>query len=170
MYVLQVELWKKFIAFEKSNPLRTEDTALITRRVMFATEQCLLVLTHHPAVWHQAAQYLDQSAQALAEKGVRIVFHILIIVFSEFHSCTSILLLPLQLYGSFMECNLLMSRNNVVILRASINNLRQCLLIQTRSYARKEANKTLCDACYAQHHIFTNRLIIFFYLYKKLVN
>ncbi|XP_036338960.1 protein suppressor of forked [Rhagoletis pomonella] len=65
----QVELWKKFIAFEKSNPLRTEDTALITRRVMFATEQCLLVLTHHPAVWHQAAQYLDQSAQGLAEKG-----------------------------------------------------------------------------------------------------
>ncbi|XP_046802909.1 protein suppressor of forked isoform X2 [Lucilia cuprina] len=72
--VKQVELWKKFIAFEKSNPLRTEDTALITRRVMFATEQCLLVLTHHPAVWHQAAQFLDQSSKALADKGVRIVF------------------------------------------------------------------------------------------------
>ncbi|KAI8117748.1 Protein suppressor of forked [Lucilia cuprina] len=67
--VKQVELWKKFIAFEKSNPLRTEDTALITRRVMFATEQCLLVLTHHPAVWHQAAQFLDQSSKALADKG-----------------------------------------------------------------------------------------------------
>ncbi|XP_037935570.1 protein suppressor of forked [Teleopsis dalmanni] len=67
--IKQVELWKKFIAFEKSNPLRTEDTALITRRVMFATEQCLLVLTHHPAVWHQAAQFLDQSAKVLAEKG-----------------------------------------------------------------------------------------------------
>ncbi|XP_005184856.1 protein suppressor of forked [Musca domestica] len=65
----QVELWKKFIAFEKSNPLRTEDTALITRRVMFATEQCLLVLTHHPAVWHQAAQFLDQSSKALTDKG-----------------------------------------------------------------------------------------------------
>ncbi|XP_075156042.1 cleavage stimulation factor subunit su(f) [Haematobia irritans] len=67
--IRQVELWKKFIAFEKSNPLRTEDTALITRRVMFATEQCLLVLTHHPAVWHQAAQFLDQSSKALTEKG-----------------------------------------------------------------------------------------------------
>lgn len=41
---------------------------------MFATEQCLLVLTHHPAVWHQAAQFLDQSSKALADKGVRIVF------------------------------------------------------------------------------------------------
>lgn len=38
---------------------------------MFATEQCLLVLTHHPAVWHQAAQYLDQSSKLLTEKGVR---------------------------------------------------------------------------------------------------
>ncbi|KAJ6636348.1 Protein suppressor of forked [Pseudolycoriella hygida] len=65
----QVELWKKYIGFEKSNPLRSEDTALVTRRVMFATEQCLLVLTHHPAVWHQAAQYLDQSSKLLTEKG-----------------------------------------------------------------------------------------------------
>lgn len=69
-----MELWKKYIAFEKSNPLRSEDTALVTRRVMFATEQCLLVLTHHPAVWHQAAQYLDQSAKLLIEKGVS--FHL----------------------------------------------------------------------------------------------
>ncbi|EDW00078.1 GH12049 [Drosophila grimshawi] len=65
----QVELWKRFITYEKSNPLRTEDTALVTRRVMFATEQCLLVLTHHPAVWHQASQFLDTSARALTEKG-----------------------------------------------------------------------------------------------------
>ena len=69
---LQIEFWKKYIAFEKSNPLRSEDTTLVTRRVMFATEQCLLVLTHHPAVWHQAAQYLDTSAKLLMEKGVRI--------------------------------------------------------------------------------------------------
>lgn len=71
LWFLQLELWKRVITFEKSNPLRSEDTALVTRRVMFATEQCLLVLTHHPAVWHQAAQYLDQSAKLLTEKGVR---------------------------------------------------------------------------------------------------
>ncbi|KPU77416.1 uncharacterized protein Dana_GF19444 [Drosophila ananassae] len=67
--IKQVELWKRFITYEKSNPLRTEDTALVTRRVMFATEQCLLVLTHHPAVWHQASQFLDTSARVLTEKG-----------------------------------------------------------------------------------------------------
>lgn len=71
-HLTQVELWKKYISFEKSNPLRSEDTALVTRRVMFATEQCLLVLNHHPAVWHQAAQYLDQCSKQLTDKGVRI--------------------------------------------------------------------------------------------------
>ena len=40
---------------------------------MFSTEQCILVLTHHPAVWHQAAQYLDQTAKLLTEKAVRII-------------------------------------------------------------------------------------------------
>ncbi|CAH2235416.1 jg13274 [Pararge aegeria aegeria] len=65
----QVELWKKYIAWERSNPLRSEDTALVARRVMFAIEQCLLCLAHHPDVWHQAAQFLDHSAKLLQEKG-----------------------------------------------------------------------------------------------------
>lgn len=67
-----MELWRKFINFEKQNPLRSEDTALVSRRVMFATEQCLLVLSHHPDVWIMAAQYLDQTAKHLTEKAVRI--------------------------------------------------------------------------------------------------
>ncbi|KAG5848870.1 hypothetical protein ANANG_G00104020 [Anguilla anguilla] len=65
----QVEMWKKYIQWEKSNPLRTEDQTLITKRVMFAYEQCLLVLGHHPDVWYEAAQYLEQSSKLLAEKG-----------------------------------------------------------------------------------------------------
>ncbi|KAL8606799.1 hypothetical protein ACOMHN_049628 [Nucella lapillus] len=65
----QVELWKKYIKWEKSNPLRTEDQALITRRVMFAYEQCLLCLGHHPDVWFESASYLEQSSRLLTEKG-----------------------------------------------------------------------------------------------------
>ncbi|TNN75830.1 Cleavage stimulation factor subunit 3 [Liparis tanakae] len=65
----QVDMWKKYIQWEKSNPLRTEDQTLITKRVMFAYEQCLLVLGHHPDVWYEAAQYLEQSSKLLAEKG-----------------------------------------------------------------------------------------------------
>ncbi|XP_069684937.1 protein suppressor of forked isoform X2 [Periplaneta americana] len=65
----QVDLWKKYIAWEKSNPLRTEDATLITRRVMFAFEQCLLCLGHHPDIWYEAAQFLEQSSKLLTEKG-----------------------------------------------------------------------------------------------------
>lgn len=65
----QVELWKKYIAWEKSNPLHSEDTSLVTKRVMFAFEQCLLCMGHHPDFWYEAAQFLDQSAKTLTEKG-----------------------------------------------------------------------------------------------------
>ncbi|CAG9770173.1 unnamed protein product [Ceutorhynchus assimilis] len=65
----QVELWQKYIGWEKSNPLRTEDTALHTKRVIFALEQCLLCMGHHPDIWYQAAQFLELSSKILAEKG-----------------------------------------------------------------------------------------------------
>ncbi|KAK7478906.1 hypothetical protein BaRGS_00029887 [Batillaria attramentaria] len=65
----QVDMWKKYIAWEKGNPLRTEDHAVITKRVMFAYEQCLLCLGHHPDIWYEAASYLEQSSKILTEKG-----------------------------------------------------------------------------------------------------
>ncbi|GLV37008.1 suppressor of forked [Carabus blaptoides fortunei] len=65
----QVELWQKYIAWEKSNPLRSEDTSLLTRRVVFALEQCLLCMGHHADIWYQAAQFLEHSCKVLQEKG-----------------------------------------------------------------------------------------------------
>lgn len=47
------------------------EAPLFSLPVMFAYEQCLLVLGHHPDVWYEAAQYLEQSSKLLAEKGVR---------------------------------------------------------------------------------------------------
>ncbi len=46
---LQVELWKKYITWEKSNPLRTEDHATITKRGVYkkrqiASSQCIIIL------------------------------------------------------------------------------------------------------------------------------
>lgn len=67
--VKQVDLWKKYIQWEKGNPLRTEDHATITKRVMFAYEQCLLCLGHHPDIWYEAALFLEQSSKHLTEKG-----------------------------------------------------------------------------------------------------
>ncbi|CDS37190.1 cleavage stimulation factor subunit 3 [Echinococcus multilocularis] len=67
--VKQVELWKKYIQWEKDNPLKTEDITTITKRVMFAYEQCLLCLGHHPDIWYEAASYLEQASKLLAGKG-----------------------------------------------------------------------------------------------------
>ncbi|CAH8634485.1 unnamed protein product [Schistosoma intercalatum] len=65
----QVELWKKYIQWEKDNPLKTEDIITVTKRVMFAYEQCLLCLGHHPDIWYEAASYLDHASKILVEKG-----------------------------------------------------------------------------------------------------
>ncbi|CAB3367662.1 Hypothetical predicted protein [Cloeon dipterum] len=67
--VKQVDMWKKYIAWEKSNPLRTEDQTTITKRVMYAYEQCLLCMGHHPDIWYEAALYLELSSKLLHEKG-----------------------------------------------------------------------------------------------------
>jgi cleavage stimulation factor subunit 3 len=40
---------------------------------MFAYEQCLLCLGHHPDIWYEAASYLEHSSRILSEKGVRIL-------------------------------------------------------------------------------------------------
>ena len=65
----QVEFWQKYISWERSNPLKVEDQILITKRVMFAYEQCLLCLGHHPNIWLEAALFLQDSAKILADKG-----------------------------------------------------------------------------------------------------
>ena len=82
MYLpFQVELWQKYISWEKSNPMRVEDQALITKRVMFAFEQALLCLGHHPNIWYEAAVFLQDSARELNEKGVRSTFLLSQLVF-----------------------------------------------------------------------------------------
>jgi cleavage stimulation factor subunit 3 len=69
---LQTELWKKYITWEKNNPLMTEDQALLTKRVMFAYEQCLLCLWHHPDIWYEAASFLESASKVLHDKGVSL--------------------------------------------------------------------------------------------------
>ena len=69
--ILQVEIWQKYIAWERSNPLRIEDHNLLNKRVMFGFEQCLLCLGHFPNIWYTAASHLQECARILAEKGVK---------------------------------------------------------------------------------------------------
>ncbi|EDV26461.1 uncharacterized protein TRIADDRAFT_21977, partial [Trichoplax adhaerens] len=65
----QLQLWKRYIEWEKSNPLSTEDTLTLVKRVMFAYEQCLLVMGHHADVWNEAALFLESMSKVLSEKG-----------------------------------------------------------------------------------------------------
>jgi len=65
----QVELWRKYIAWEKNNPLRSEDMGLVIKRVVFAYETCLLCLGHYPDIWYEYAAYLDENSKLLNDKG-----------------------------------------------------------------------------------------------------
>ena len=47
----QLAAWRKLIAWERSNPLKTEDTVVVARRVIFAYEQCLLCLGYQADLW-----------------------------------------------------------------------------------------------------------------------
>ncbi|XP_065826444.1 cleavage stimulation factor subunit 3-like [Oscarella lobularis] len=66
---LQMSLWKKYILWEKSNPLHLEDSTAIAKRVTFAYEQYLLAFGHNPSVWCEAALYMESVGKDLAEKG-----------------------------------------------------------------------------------------------------
>ena len=65
----QLRLWKRYINWEKANPLQTDDNVTLARRVMFAYEQCLLCLGYYPHVWLEAVAYLQESSRGLGEKG-----------------------------------------------------------------------------------------------------
>uniref|UniRef100_A0A8R1DTG2 Suf domain-containing protein n=1 Tax=Caenorhabditis japonica TaxID=281687 RepID=A0A8R1DTG2_CAEJA len=65
----QVELWKKLIAWEKTNPLQTEEYGQFARRVIFTYEQALLALGYYPDIWYEAAMFLQEASHTLDEKG-----------------------------------------------------------------------------------------------------
>ena len=67
--VKQLAAWKKFIAWERSNPLKTEDILLVTRRVILAYEQCLLCLGYHADLWYETCAYLEQTSRQYSERG-----------------------------------------------------------------------------------------------------
>lgn len=75
-------MWKKYIEWEKSNPLETEEYAQFAKRgklllcydivcviVVYAYEQALLCLGYYPDVWHEASQFLQEASKKLEAKG-----------------------------------------------------------------------------------------------------
>ncbi|KXJ23727.1 cleavage stimulation factor subunit 3 [Exaiptasia diaphana] len=67
--ITQLQIWKKYIFWERSNPLWVDDTVLLTKRVMYAYEQCLQCMGFNPDIWYEATSYLETTSKTLAEKG-----------------------------------------------------------------------------------------------------
>ncbi|CAB3404733.1 unnamed protein product [Caenorhabditis bovis] len=65
----QVEMWKKYIAWEKTNPLGTEEYGQFAKRVIYAYEQALLCLGYYPDIWYETALFLQEASRTLEEKG-----------------------------------------------------------------------------------------------------
>lgn len=67
--IKQLAAWRKFISWERSNPLKTEDPLQVTRRVILAYEQCLLCLGYNTDLWYEACAYLEQTSRQYSERG-----------------------------------------------------------------------------------------------------
>jgi len=63
----QKQLWKKYIQWEKSNPLKLEES-LLAKRILFALEQSLLCMSAHPDICLEAVLYLQQQSITMTEK------------------------------------------------------------------------------------------------------
>lgn len=62
-YREQVELWKKWIAWEKEDPLvlKEDEPKAYTQRVMYCYKQALMALRFWPEIWVEAAEWCYQN-------------------------------------------------------------------------------------------------------------
>ncbi|RUO95898.1 hypothetical protein BC936DRAFT_142990 [Jimgerdemannia flammicorona] len=67
----QLDLWKRYIAWEKSNPLHLDDNVALADRVMYAYQQALLVLRFYPEIWYDFANYCTEMNKP--EKAILIL-------------------------------------------------------------------------------------------------
>ena len=58
-YAQQVDIWKKWIAWEKSDPLdlRADEPSLLQKRILYAYKQALMALRFWPEMWVDAAEW-----------------------------------------------------------------------------------------------------------------
>ncbi|MBE7180001.1 MAG: hypothetical protein INR71_02140 [Terriglobus roseus] len=64
-YLRQVDLWKTWINWERSDPLedKATDPATYKARVLFAYKQALMALRFWPEMWYEAAEWCFQNDQ-----------------------------------------------------------------------------------------------------------
>lgn len=76
-YLRQVELWKNWIEWEKSDPLedKTTDITAYRNRVLYTYKQALMALRFWPEMWYEAAEWcffndLEAEGTKLLSQGV----------------------------------------------------------------------------------------------------
>lgn len=140
----QVELWRKYIHWEKGNPLNLEEDSQLAKRVIYAYDQALLCLGYMPDIWYEAALFQQQAAKLLTEKGdVKQAGNILTSVVELYEKAVTGLMKDSQLlyfsYADFEE---------------ERKNFEKAKEIYGRLLERTELNPTLA---YVQFMKFTRR-------------
>lgn len=67
--VRQLYAWKRYILWERQNPLKLENHQEVMRRVVYAYEQSFLCLAHNFELWHEAACFLTNQRDVLLQSG-----------------------------------------------------------------------------------------------------
>ncbi|KAF7724317.1 mRNA 3'-end-processing protein rna14 [Apophysomyces ossiformis] len=90
----QLDLWKQYIRWEKSNPLQLDEESLVNERVIYAYQQAFLVLRFYPELWYDYAQYyLEQGkiekAMDILKQATEVLPTSLLVHFSYAELCES---------------------------------------------------------------------------------
>jgi cleavage stimulation factor subunit 3 len=75
-YRQQVEIWKRWIAWEKSDPLdiKTDEPELFRKRILYAYKQALMALRFWPEMWVDAAEWCFENDITKDETDVGLDF------------------------------------------------------------------------------------------------
>jgi cleavage stimulation factor subunit 3 len=80
-------LWKRYISWERGNPLAIDDADTLNARIMFAYREALLCMRYYPEIWLDAGRYLEgcgktQEAVEFMRNGIECMPTSLLLNFS----------------------------------------------------------------------------------------
>ncbi|RKP25134.1 hypothetical protein SYNPS1DRAFT_16123 [Syncephalis pseudoplumigaleata] len=83
----QLAAWRRYLDWEKSDPLKIEDAAARYARISFAYKQAMMVLRFYPEVWFQAASFAlehsrNEEAIQILKSAIDIMPHSFLVNFA----------------------------------------------------------------------------------------
>ncbi|KAI9304476.1 hypothetical protein BJ944DRAFT_256292 [Cunninghamella echinulata] len=90
----QLNLWKRYIQWEKGNPLHLEEKNAIIDRVSYVYQQAFLVLRFYPEIWYDYAMYYielskPEKALSILKQAMDILPTSLLVHFAYTEICES---------------------------------------------------------------------------------